>query len=401
MRSGTWCACCASRLEQGGLGFSSSHGPAHNDHLGDKVPSRWADRDELVALSAAVAHHEGTTLEFIPSSVHEFIAEDIETMTAMSAAAHRPLNWNLMVVYAGADEPRRRQGLLAASDHAAAAGGMVRALTLPVAPAARLNFLTGFVYDAIPGWAELLFKMPPDERIRALRDPVMRRRLRELAPLYENTQATDWANSTIGDVASPHLTALIGRRVGDIAAERGVDAFDALLDIVTEDQLLTGIQLYIEDNDDLWRDRLELWRDPRTILGGSDAGAHLDMLKTFCVHTRFLAEAVRDRQLLPLEEAIWHVTDVPARFYGLKGRGRVAVDWCADLVVLDPDSIGPGTIEFRADLPAGGRRIYSEPTGIACTFVNGVLTTNDGKLTGDTPGSVFRSGVDTKTVLTG
>ena len=97
-------------LEQGGLGFSSSHGPAHNDHLGDKVPSRWADRDELVALSAAVAHHEGTTLEFIPSSVHEFIAEDIETMTAMSAAPHRPLNWNLMVVYAERTSPEDDRG---------------------------------------------------------------------------------------------------------------------------------------------------------------------------------------------------------------------------------------------------------------------------------------------------
>jgi N-acyl-D-aspartate/D-glutamate deacylase len=123
------------------------------------------------------------------------------------------------------------------------------------------------------------------------------------------------------------------------------------------------------------------------------------MLKTFCVHTRFLAEAVRDRQLLPLEEAIWRVTDVPARFYGLKGRGRIAEGWCGDLVVFDPNTIGPGTVEFRADLPAGGRRIYSEPTGISCTFVNGVLTTREGKLTGETPGSVFRSGADTETVL--
>ena len=123
------------------------------------------------------------------------------------------------------------------------------------------------------------------------------------------------------------------------------------------------------------------------------------MLTTFTMHTTFLAEAVRSRQLLTMEEAIWHVTDVPARFYGLKGRGRIAQGWWADLVVFDPINIGPGTIQFRADLPAGGRRLYSKPTGIQCTLVNGVVTSRNGELTGDTPGTVLRSGVDTETVL--
>jgi N-acyl-D-aspartate/D-glutamate deacylase len=385
-------------LAEGALGFSSSQGAAHYDHNGDRVPSRWAGRDELVALSAAVADHPGTTLEFIPSSVQVFDDDTVETMTAMSRAARRPLNWNVLFVFAGEEQPARRESLLALSDHAERSGGMIRALTLPFAPRIRLNFLTGVAYDAIPGWSDLIFKLTPDARITALRDPAVRARLAQGAREHDMQHVTDWANCRIADVASPALMPLVGRRIGDIAAERGVEPFDALLDVVTEDGLLTGVDAPLEDNDELWRQRLALWRDGRTIIGASDAGAHLDVTDTFAMHTLFLAEAVRSRQLLSLEEAIWHITDVPARFYGITGRGRIADGWRADLVVLDPTTVGPGSIEFRADLPAGGRRLYSEPTGIEATLVNGVVTTRHGALTGATAGTVLRSGVDTETV---
>ena len=276
-----------------------------------------------------------------------------------------------------------------------------------MAPGSVLNFFTGFAYDAIPGWDQL-FKLSPEDRLNALRDPAVRDQLRYRGPQHQTKQVTDWANCRIGDVAAAELAALVGRRIGDIAAERGIDPFDALLDVVVVDELLTGIRIHFSDDDEawilsfdplpFWDQRLETWRDPRALIGGSDAGAHLDMLNTFSMHTTFLAQAVRDRQLLPIEEAIWRITDVPARFYGLKGRGRISAGWCADLVLFDPETVGPGNIDFRADLPAGGRRLYSEPTGVECTLVNGVVTSQRGKLTGDTPGVVFRSGIDTETV---
>jgi N-acyl-D-aspartate/D-glutamate deacylase len=117
--------------------------------------------------------------------------------------------------------------------------------------------------------------------------------------------------------------------------------------------------------------------------------------------TTVLGPAVRDRGLLPLEEAVHQLTDVPARLYGLRDRGRVAEGWFADLIVFDPDTVGPGPVHTRADLPAGAARLYAEATGMHHVIVNGTEIARHGKATGDTPGTVIRSGRDTDTVHAG
>src|SRR5207247_349885 len=86
-------------LEAGGLGFSSSWARTHNDAEGHMVPSRFATRDEILDLCATVGEFEGTSLEFIPM-VGPFEPWAVELMAAMSAAAQRPLNWNVLGVSA-------------------------------------------------------------------------------------------------------------------------------------------------------------------------------------------------------------------------------------------------------------------------------------------------------------
>ena len=114
--------------------------------------------------------------------------------------------------------------------------------------------------------------------------------------------------------------------------------------------------------------------------------------------TSMLGEGVRKRGLLSWETAIRELTDVPARLYGLRDRGRVGVGCWADLVVLDPDRIGHGPEHTRDDLPGGAGRLYAEAEGIEHVLVNGVEIARGGTLTGATPGAVLRSGVDTDTV---
>jgi N-acyl-D-aspartate/D-glutamate deacylase len=387
-------------IEAGGLGFSSTGSPSHSDHNGEPVPSRYATREEFIALAGATGEHEGTTLEFIPAASATFTDDEINLMADMSVAAGRPLNWNVMVVSAGDAARDGREQKLSASDVAAAKGGRVIGLCLPEAMRMRLSFASGFVLDLIPGFGDVIH-LPHHERRVALADPAVRARLKEAtAALPPQHTISRFAEFTIADVASPDLADLVGRRIGDIAAERGIDALDALLDIVDADDLATGLEPPTIGTDDAsWAERVRLLdSDPRVIAGGSDAGAHLDMMKTFACHTSFLAEAVRNRGLMSFERAVQLFTDAPARLYGLTDRGRIAEGWFADLVILDPATVGPGSVAPRRDLPGGGWRLYSEATGIDATIVNGVEIVRDGVITGEMPGTVLRSGRDTETV---
>ena len=225
-------------LEAGGLGFSSSQATTHNAGDGTPVPSRSATPDELVALAGEAGRHEGTTLEFIPS-VGGFNEDHLALMASMSRAADRPLNWNVLV-------PNAARAALAwkaleASDYAAARGGRVVALTVPDVMRTHLTFKAGFVFDALPGWAKTM-ALPPADKMRALADPAERRRLQEGATSKEAGVLRGiamWENLTIVEAFAPENQALVGRRVGDLATERGQEPFDALLDIVLADELRT------------------------------------------------------------------------------------------------------------------------------------------------------------------
>ena len=106
---------------------------------------------------------------------------------------------------------------------------------------------------------------------------------------------------------------------------------------------------------------------------------------------------MRRRQLISLEEAVHLMTAVQADLYGLIDRGRVEQGAWADLVVLDPETVASHEVAMRFDVPGGAGRLYAEADGIEQVFVNGQAIVRDGKLTSDRPGTLLRSGRDSRT----
>ena len=192
-----------------------------------------------------------------------------------------------------------------------------------------------------------------------------------------------------------------GRDLGDIAAEQGRPAIDAMLDIAIADRLET---IFIRDgggNDQAtWDLRGRVWADDRTLIGASDAGAHLDILDTFAFSTTVLQKGVREHRVIGLEQAVHQMTQRPANYFGLKDRGVIAEGAHADLVVFDAATVGRGPTYLRYDLPGTSEayRVYADAQGIDHVIVNGVPIVRGGEHTGQLPGSVIRSGKDTRTV---
>jgi N-acyl-D-aspartate/D-glutamate deacylase len=390
----------ANAIEAGALGFSFTQSASHSDGNGDPVASRWANHDELVAMAEETGRHPGTTLEgIVQGCLDQFSDDEIELLGDVSAAANRPLNWNVLTV--DAREPERVPRQLSAWDSAEAKGGRVVALSMPVQVPMNMSFLNFCGIWLLPHWSDML-SVPVPERMERLRDPETRVQLLEWSQAKEAgvfRRLADFGDYRIGDTFSAANEGLKGRTVRDIATERGQSNFSTLLDIVLADDLQTVLWPIPQDDDKAsWDLRREVWEDPRTMIGGSDAGAHLDRMCGAPYTTRFLADCIRGRQLVSLEQAVRMMTSAPAALFGLKDRGVIREGAIADLVVFDPATVGSEDATLVTDLPGGTARLTAGSVGVSRVLVSGTAIVDDGKVTGATPGTVLRSGRDTETV---
>ena len=153
-------------------------------------------------------------------------------------------------------------------------------------------------------------------------------------------------------------------RIDVLVNNAGVVDDAPFLDLAIEEGLKTSfIPLRYGDDDVAWQQRVAAWADTRTVVGASDAGAHLDMIDTFSFTTQMLGKAVARRGLLSVEQAVHHLTEVPARLVGLKERGLLREGYHADIVVFDPKRVDCGATYTRADLPgpvvSGGKTAWA------------------------------------------
>jgi N-acyl-D-aspartate/D-glutamate deacylase len=272
---------------------------------------------------------------------------------------------------------------------------------MPILVEMNMSFRNYCALFMMPGWSDVM-NLPVPERIEKLRDPDVRKWMDERANSPEAgvfARLGSWGRYMIGDTFSAANEGLKGKIVENLARESGKSEFDTLVDIVINDDLRTVLWPLPSDSDtESWKMRAEAWDHPLVMIGGSDAGAHLDRMCGAPYPTKFLGDCLRGRKLVPLERCVQLMTQVPAELFGLRDRGVVREGAFADLFVFDPETVDTGEVRLVDDLPGGTSRLFADSKGVHRVIVNGTTIVEDGVATDARPGTVLRSGRDTYTV---
>jgi N-acyl-D-amino-acid deacylase len=361
----------------GAIGFATSDSPTHNGDQGRPVPSRVADLSELRALLEPLRRRGKGVVALLPGGQQKH-----PEVFALQREIGRPFTWTALLTVAGYPYHEK---VIEEHEKAWADGGQVWPQVSCRPLVFQMNLAEPFTLNMRPSFAALMGR-PTEERIAAYRDPSWR--ANAWADLETHFR---WASLSVAEsTARPDL---IGRRVLDLADERGGTALDVILDISLDDDLETRFWSILANDDP----EGIAWLLPRdhVLLGLADSGAHVSQLCDACFATDLLGNWVRDRGVMPLERAIHKLTAEPAGVYGLSERGRIEAGLAADICVFDPDTVAPGPLKRVRDFPAGGERLTADsPVGVTHVLVNGVPIRRDGQMCGQglaaRPGRVLR-----------
>jgi N-acyl-D-aspartate/D-glutamate deacylase len=218
-----------------------------------------------------------------------------------------------------------------------------------------------------------LLKVGRAVRLSAYRDPEWR--ALAAADLEQSPMKPRWETFEVSE--SERFPELEGRRVSELAQERGCGPLDVMCELAVAEDLTTRFRAYIA-NDDV--DAVShLLTHESVALGLSDAGAHVDQLCDAPLPTDLLGRWVRERGVMPLEAAVRKLTGEAADMFGFVRRGYLREGHWADVCVFDPATIGTGPTVRVRDFPADGERLTAEePTGLRHVLVNGTPIRVDG-----------------------
>jgi N-acyl-D-aspartate/D-glutamate deacylase len=376
----------ADALDAGAVGFATSKSPTHLGFEGRPVPSRSAELGEIAAIATALRDAGRGVIQATMGPGLAF-AE----FAALAVDNGCPISWTALL--AGVGGPGIDRWMLTESIALLDRG-------IPVHPQVSCRPLTfeismeePFVFESMRAFGVIAAAPDHATKTAIYRDPVFRTEFREQ---HANGQGGVLGGSWDRTVVSwfPPDPLLEGRVIADLAAEQGVDPSDLMLDLALEADLETRFRMAVLNFDEDMVQRL--LTDEHTMLGLSDAGAHASQLCDAGFATHLLGHWVRERQAFPLEEAVRKLTSEPADIFGLTDRGRLAVGRPADVVVLDPDTVGCTDLTRVHDLPSGADRLIADATGIDAVLANGVIVRRDGHVavTGDgpLPGRLLRGG---------
>jgi N-acyl-D-aspartate/D-glutamate deacylase len=374
----------AEAMHAGAAGFATSASPTHNGDLGRPVPSRIADLDEVGALLDPVREAHKGVIALLPG---EKVKHD--DVFDLQRRAGRPLTWTALLTVKGYPWHEK---IMAANKAARAEGVEVwpqvscRPLTF------QMNLREPFTLNMRDSFKELMDR-PVEQRMEAYRDPAWRARAwEELSGRRQGALPMNFDALLVAE--SQKHPELINRRVVELAEERGATPLDVMLDLSLEEQLETRFVSVLANNDP---DAIaELLPEDTVLLGLADSGAHVSQLCDACFATDLLGNWVRDKNVMPLEHAIYKLTGEPAEVFGLHDRGTITAGKAADIVVFDEERVAPGPLRRIRDFPANGERLVADrPEGVRHMLVNGTVVREDGAPNDDAlasrPGTLLRS----------
>jgi N-acyl-D-aspartate/D-glutamate deacylase len=339
----------------GAAGFSTSFSYAHRGVDGKPVPSRFAEANEVDALFRAAGDAGRGVVLITPGPQCSY-----EDVYQWAPRIGRPFTYPLF-----ASPGAKHLYPVSLHDEGRANDADVwpqvtpRPLTMQFTMADAYNLNTGAVFGE-------LLKVSRDVRIAAYRDPEWR--AKAAADLEESQMRPRWDTFEVSE--SDRFPELQGRRVTDLASERGEYPLDVMCELALAEDLATRFRAYIA-NDDV--DAVaHLLTHEHVVLGLSDAGAHIDQLCDAPLPTDLLGTWVRDREVMPLEQAVRKLTGEPADMFGFVRRGYLREGNCADVTVFEPDEVGTGPTRRVRDFPADAERLTAEePSGMRHVLVNG------------------------------
>mgnify|MGYP001814218601 CR=1 FL=1 len=396
------CGMVREAMDAGAAGLSSTHAPTHLDAADRPVPSRLASREELAALVREVGKTNRGSISYLPySSIGGLDEADGDYLIELALESRLPIIIQGLGARSKVDAPTATwEHSRSYLERARGVGAGVYSMLMARPFSRRFTLAEGTsLYEGVLPF-QRLFEEASDvpSRIKMLRDESFRDSIRNAV---ENPNRDASRGSTLPpphfDVLQiyaaerPENQALIGRSMVDIAHERGCAPMDAMVDIALSEDLAVEF-VWLNETDE-WREGTYLAsQHPHMIIGTSDGGAHLGRDDGSEWSSWFLRYWVREWGRWELEEAIRQMTQQPAALLGLSDRGMLMPGYAADIMIFDPDEIGPGSKEFVHDFPNGEGRWMSRPVGVDATIVNGVPIVLDGELVKDCgrPGQVVR-----------
>ena len=370
-------------IEAGAVGVSFERNLRHFDWNGRLAPTNVASNDEIFAVAGVVDEVGRGVIQF---------GGDRKLGAQVAKRSRCPVFYGNITQQTVAPDRWREQ--LTEAENMMRRGHRAYQFVMPRPGDLRYTLKTAQHFDAMPNWKSVML-LSLEQRKQAFRDPEARAKLHLEAvetpnnPNHPGDFTRRWDLQFVFRPALPKNQHLKGKSVAEIASEQGKDVLDVFLDLALEEDLETEFERQEVNSDEAAM--TALLTSPYTIIGQSDGGAHVVFRTDYSYSTYLLSHWVREKGIMPLEDAIRKLTFIPASLFGLYDRGLLRPGMAADLMVFDPETIAPLEPGESHDLPGGAKRRKQLAQGIEWTVVNGEVLLEHGNHTGAYPGKVARN----------